>query len=115
MAEGKRLQYVFTTSEGKDTTVSFNYASENATTAQVKTLAQAMINNKSVFASKYAEVKSAKLIVTSEFVYDLNDTTRKAPYTLAEAISRGIPTGDEVEELTNPAPSVKIVRPLLRA
>lgn len=83
MAEGTKLQYVFETSEDKNTTITFKYAKPTATAAQVKALAQALITNTGTLENTLVSVKSAKMVTTTETAYDLSET--------ADPNSRGIP------------------------
>lgn len=97
MAEGTRLTLTFDTSEGKTASVTFNYAKPSATTAQVKTLMQAMITNTDVFASTFTAAKSAKLTTTTESTYDLSNEAalNSGPIPTYEALKRGLITEEE--------------------
>lgn len=71
MAEGTRLQLTFDTMSGSRTW-SFNYAKASASTALVKAVGQAMITNGSIFSAPPVKLRSAKTVVTTENVYDLD-------------------------------------------
>lgn len=92
MAEGTKLVMTFETSSGKDTQLSFKYGKPSATTSQIKTLANAIITNNVIFEYPPTAVKSAKMVTTSETVYDLsNDANPNSTgYPFAEAVARGI-------------------------
>lgn len=98
MAEGTKLQLVFETNEGKNTTMTFNYAKPSAEASAVRTLMQAIITNGAIFENVPTVMKSAKTITTSENVYDLSNLTREEPYTIPEAFERGLITVDEYIE-----------------
>ena len=71
MASGVKLQMKFETMSGVKTWT-FNNAKTNATTNNVRTLAQAMITNGSIFEYQPVRVSSAKLVVTTEQEYDVS-------------------------------------------
>lgn len=50
----------------------YNYASQSATTANVKALMNAIVTNGSIFDKVPESQKSAKLVVTTETEYDLS-------------------------------------------
>lgn len=99
MAEGTTLELKFLDSEEKTTTIKFKYAKPSATTAQVKALMNAMIDNTDVFASTLVSMKSAKTITTTEATYDLSVTAdaNAGPIPLYEALKRGIISEEDAE------------------
>lgn len=99
MAEGSKLVLTFDTSEGKTATINFNYAKPAATTANVKSLMQAMITNTQVFATTLVSAKSAKVVTTSESTYDLsaNADANSGPIPLYEALKRGIISEEDAD------------------
>ena len=70
MASGTKLQIRCGTSSGEKTWT-FNYAKSNATTANIRALAQALVENGSIYKYPPLVANSAKLIVTSETSIDL--------------------------------------------
>ena len=97
MAEGTKLQLTFETDEGKTTTMTFAYGKSNATAANVRTLMQTIITNGEIFENVLAVMKSAKMITTSETVYDLSNLSRETPYASSdiEALKNGLVTQEE--------------------
>lgn len=71
MASGVALKMKFGTMRGTKTWT-FNNAATAATTQQVKALAQAMIDNGSIYENVPVEVISAIRVTTSESEYDLS-------------------------------------------
>ena len=67
-----KLKLEFYDSNSKAFSQTYNYAAQNATTANVKALMQAIITNGSIFATVPEEMKNAVLIVTTETTYDLS-------------------------------------------
>lgn len=98
MAEGTKLQLVFETNEGKNTTMTFNYGKPSAEATAVRALGQAIITNGEIFENVPVTLKSAKTITTSENVYDLSNLSREEPYTIPEAFERGLISLDEYIE-----------------
>lgn len=98
MAEGTKLQLVFQTNESKNTTMTFNYGKPTATTADVKALMTAITTNGTIFETVPVTPVSAKLITTTETVYDLSNSARETPYTIPEAFERGLISLDEYLE-----------------
>lgn len=90
MAEGTKLVLTFNCEGGKEGTFSYKYAKPAATSTQVKAAAQAMIANGEIFETRPLEIKSAKMVTTSETVFDLADLTRETPYPYKEALARGL-------------------------
>lgn len=72
MAAGTKLVLTFTTSAGRTTTHTYNYADPGATTSAVKTLCNTIITNGSIYENVPVAVKSAKTVTTSENEYDLD-------------------------------------------
>ena len=71
MASGVVLKMKFDTMRGSRTWT-FKNASPSATTQQVKTLGQAMIDNGSVYETVPVTLVSAVQVTTSESAYDLS-------------------------------------------
>lgn len=92
MAEGTKLVMTFATSSGKDTQLSFKYGKPSATTAQVKTLGNTILSNAEIFEYPPTALKSAKMVTTSETVYDLSNNAdpNSTGVPFAEAVARGI-------------------------
>lgn len=67
-----KLALEFYDSNSKVVKMNFNYASQSATTANVKALMSGIVTNGSIFANVPEDQKSAKLIVTTETEYDLS-------------------------------------------
>lgn len=97
MAEGTKLQLTFETNESKTTTMTFAYAKPNAEASSVRALMQTIITNGEIFENVPVTPKSAKIITTSETVYDLSDLSREAPYASfdIEAYKKGLVTQEE--------------------
>ncbi len=72
MAAGVKLVLGFETASGKSMTLSYNYAKQTATLANVKALMNGIIANGSIFANVPATSKSAKTVTTTENEYDLS-------------------------------------------
>lgn len=98
MAEGTKLQLVFETNESKNMTMTFSYAKPTATASDVRTLMQAIITNNGIFENVPTVMKSAKMITTTEQVYDLSNLSRETPYTTTEAFENGLITVDDYIE-----------------
>lgn len=71
MAAGTKLQLQFETMSGTKTWT-FSNAKSNATTANVRTLAQTMITNGTLFQYQPIRVSSAKIVTTTENVLDVS-------------------------------------------
>ena len=63
---GCKLVMTFVDANGANRDFTFNYAKSNASTANVKALANGIITNGSIFENVPVSVKTAKLVVTSE-------------------------------------------------
>lgn len=98
MAEGTKLVLTFETNEDKNMTISFNYAKPTATSSQVNTLMDAIITNNSIFENIPTVKKSAKIVTTTETVFDLSNLSRAEPYTIPEAFEKGLVSADEYLE-----------------
>ncbi len=93
MAEGTKLVMSFkTASSDNPMTLSFKYGKPSATTAQIRTLATSIISNGEIFEYPPTEIKSAKMVTTSETVYDLSNNAdpNSTGIPFAEAVARGI-------------------------
>lgn len=71
MAAGTKLQMTFETMSGRKT-VTLQYAKSDATTADVKALGASFIDNGEIFMYPPVALNAAKMITTSETVYDLS-------------------------------------------
>lgn len=71
MASGIALKMKFDTMRGSKTWT-YKYAKASATAEQVKTAAQAMIDNGSVYEAVPIKLVSAIQVVTEETAYDLS-------------------------------------------
>ena len=67
-----KLVLTMTTSDGEKN-FSYNYANPSATTANVKAVGQALITHGSIFENVPTEFKAAKIVTTTETVYDLSN------------------------------------------
>ncbi len=72
MAAGTKLVLAFANIEGNNVSMSYNYASDTAETADVKALVNGIIANGSIFSNVPVTAKSAKTVTTSEREYDLS-------------------------------------------
>ena len=73
MANSMKLVLTFKCTDGEKRNFSWNYANELPRTADVKSLAQVMITNGSIFQNVPAEILEAKVVVTTENGIDIND------------------------------------------
>ena len=75
MAAGTKLVIQYETSDGGSVTHTWNYAKPGATKANVQALITATTSstNRVIFQKVPIAVKSAKLVTTTESVYDLNE------------------------------------------
>ena len=72
MAAGTTLVITFLDGYSTERNFSFKYAKPAATAANIKTLAQTIIANGSIFAHIPVTAKSAKLVTTTETDVDIN-------------------------------------------
>lgn len=72
MATGNKLVLVFNGSNGKETTMSFNYADPEMDASDVRALATGIIANGSIFDNAPLSAVSATLIQTTETAYTLS-------------------------------------------
>ena len=63
---GCKLVITFVDADSANRDFAFNYAKSNATTANIKALAQGIITNGSIFENVPVSATTAKLVVTSE-------------------------------------------------
>lgn len=71
MASTVRLTMTFLSTEGKNMSISYRYADSSVSSAAVNTLMSTMIENGSIFKTKPASKRSAKLTTTSEESLDI--------------------------------------------
>lgn len=72
MASTVRLTMSFLSTEGKNMTMSYRYADSNVSTAAVNTLMSTLIENGSIFKSKPASKRAAKLTTTTEETLEIS-------------------------------------------
>lgn len=72
MASGTSLVITFLDDEGAKRRFSFKYATPSAAPAQVKSAAEAIITNGSIFKNVPVVAKSAKMVVTTENEVDIS-------------------------------------------
>lgn len=70
MASTSRIVFTAVTTDG-DKSFSYNYADEDATQADVRSLASALVTNGSLFENVPTEIKAAKIITTTTSEYNL--------------------------------------------
>lgn len=68
-----RLVLSYKDSNNGDITMSYSHANASATTADVKALTLGIIENGSIFEKVPVTAKEAKIVVTTETVYNLGD------------------------------------------
>lgn len=73
MAVGTKLIITFLDASSTERNFTFNYAKSNATTQNIKALAQGLITNGSIFTNVPVTAKSAKLVVSTETDIDISD------------------------------------------
>lgn len=71
MASGTKIVFRFGTTSGEKN-FSYNYADDDATSANVKAAMQAMITNGSIFRYPPLTAISAKYVITTEGEYDIS-------------------------------------------
>ena len=73
MAAGTKIVLEFTSAVGTSARFSYNYANAEATATSVKNAMNTMITNADIFRSKPAAIKGAKIVVTTETEYNLDN------------------------------------------
>lgn len=94
MASSTKLVLEFYSATGETIQYSYKYAKPSAGTENVKALMQAMITNGTIFARPPVAAKSAKEVITTESVYDLDNFATN----LSETVINGNPDIPETEE-----------------
>lgn len=72
MAAGTSLVIQYQTGAGGSTTHTWRYAKPGATAANVKSVITSTISNGAIFSNVPTAVKQAKMVTTTETVYDLD-------------------------------------------
>jgi len=73
MAAGTKIVLEFTSATGSSARFSYNYANADANAALVKNAMNTMITQNAIFKSKPAAIQGAKIVVTTETEYDLDN------------------------------------------
>ena len=73
MASGSKLVITFLDAEGASRSFSFSYATPSAAPARIKSAAEAIVANGSIFRHVPVSVKSAKMVVTTENEIDISE------------------------------------------
>lgn len=73
MAAGTKIVLEFASAVGSNTRFSYNYANAEVNAASVKNAMNTMISNNAIFRSKPAAIKSAKIVLTTETEFDLDE------------------------------------------
>ena len=68
-----KLVITFVDADNANRDFTFNYAKSNASTANIKALANGLITNGSIFEHVPVTAKTAKLVVTNETTIDVTD------------------------------------------
>lgn len=73
MAASTKIVMEFEAESGKTVTMSYGYASPSASASDVKALVTGLITNGSIFLDPPVSAKSAKLVKTTETIYNLDE------------------------------------------